>query len=388
MEESSDRERSNSDIYKRVEELEEERTKLEVYNIQLQKKYTELLRELQRVRQPPLMVGYVLELLPDRRVLIKHTNGNQFVVPALSSIYERLEPGMRVALSQQNLTIVDVLPSEVDERVKAFEVIEKPGITFKDVGGLEKQIEELRDVVELPLKNPERFKEVGIEPPKGVLLHGPPGTGKTLLAKAVATESNATFIHVVGSELVQKFIGEGAKLVKELFKLAREKAPSIIFIDEIDAIGGKRIDITTGGDREVQRTLIQLLSELDGFRPLEGVAVMAATNRIDILDPALLRPGRFDRIIHVPLPDTESRRKIFSVHLSKVKHEKDIDTLLLAKISEGFSGADIKNVVTEAGINAIKEGRSIIRETDLIKAINDYKEKRAGHINPSLFHIR
>ena len=372
------------DLKKRMEELELERTRLEAQAYHLQKKYVEVLRELQRLKQPPLMVGYVLELLSDRRALIKHTNGNQFVVPVSSEIYPALKPGMRVALSQQTLAVIDILPDEKDERALAFEVIERPKVRYKDVGGLDRQIQELRDIVELPLKEPDLFREIGIEPPKGVLLYGPPGTGKTLLAKAVAGESNATFIHVVGSELVQKFIGEGAKLVREMFKLAREKAPSIIFIDEIDAIGGKRLDTTSGGDREVQRTLIQLLAELDGFKPLEGVAVIAATNRPDILDPALLRPGRFDRTIYIPMPDEEARKQIFAVHLRKVKTRK-VKLDELAKLTPGFSGADIRAVVVEAGIRAVKEGRKFITMDDLLWAINKLKKE---DISPDRVHFR
>ncbi len=367
-----------ADLEKKLHQLEVERVRLETHAYNLQKQYTRLLREFQRLKQPPLIVGTVLEVLPDGMVIVRHPNGNEFVVPALSNLLPQLKPGTRVGMSQQNLAIVSILPDYKDVRAKAFEVLERPKVRYSDIGGLERQIQELRDVVELPLKNPDLFKELGIEPPKGVLLYGPPGTGKTLLAKAVAGESNATFIHVVGSELVQKFIGEGAKLVRDVFKLAREKAPAIIFIDEIDAIAGKRIDSGTGGDREVHRTLIQLLAELDGFRPLEGVAVIGATNRIDIIDPALLRPGRFDRLIYVPLPDQRAREEIFKVHLSRVKTRGRISYSKLASLTPGFSGADIRAVVTEAGMRAAKEGRSYITMKDLIQAIERFRseEKR------------
>ncbi|NPA86719.1 MAG: proteasome-activating nucleotidase [Candidatus Diapherotrites archaeon] len=361
-------------MQRKVQELEIERTKLEAHAFQLQRKYAELLRELKRLKQPPLMVGFVVELLPNKMAIVRHTNGNQFVVPVVSHVYPKLRPGMKVALSQHNLAVLDILPEEKDLRARAFEVIEKPPVRYSDVGGLEKQIQELRDVVELPLKQPDLFREIGIEPPKGVLLYGPPGTGKTLLAKAVAGESEATFIHVVGSELVQKFIGEGAKLVREVFKLAREKAPSIIFIDEIDAIGGRRTDSESGGDREIQRTMIQLLAEMDGFKPLEGVVVIAATNRPDVLDPALLRPGRFDRLVYVPLPDAEARKEIFRVHLRRVK-SRDLDLDELAKLTSGFTGADIRAVVTEAGLRAVKEGRNYITMEDMLFAINRFRVK-------------
>ena len=356
------------DLQRRVQELEIERTKLETHAFHLERKYVELLNELKKLKQPPLMVGFVLEILPGGRALIKHTNGNQFVVSISPTVEKSIRPGMRVALSQQTLAILDILPEDKDERARAFEVIDRPPIRYSDVGGLSKQIRELRDVVELPLTQPEVFKEIGIEPPKGVLLYGPPGTGKTLLAKAVAGESKATFIHVVGSELVQKYIGEGAKLVRDVFKMAREKAPAIIFIDEIDAVAGRRTDTNSGADREVQRTLIQLLAEMDGFKPLEGVAIIGATNRIDILDPAILRPGRFDRLIYVPLHDKEARKDIFKVHLRKIRKGR-IDIEKLARLTAGFSGADIKAVITEAGLRAVNEGRKKIMMDDLLWAI-------------------
>ena len=217
---------------------------------------------------------------------------------------------------------------------------------------------------------------MGVDPPKGVLLYGPPGTGKTLLAKAVARESEATFIRVVASEFVNKFIGEGARLVREVFRLARQKAPSIIFIDEIDAIGAKRIDMGTSGDREVQRTLVQLLAEMDGFDPLDNVKVIAATNRLDLLDPALLRPGRFDRIIEIPLPDLQGRYEIFKIHTRRMKFEGDVDLWELARLTEGMSGAEIKMVVTEAGYSAIRRGSTRVSMEDFLRAID--KVRRRG----------
>jgi len=253
--------------------------------------------------------------------------------------------------------------------------IEVPDITYEDIGGLDDAIQKIREMVEIPLKYPKIFERLGIEAPKGVLLYGPPGTGKTLLAKAVASESNATFIYISASELVQKYIGEGAKLVKEIFELAREKAPSIIFIDEIDAIASNRQDFGTGGEREVQRTLNQLLVEMDGFNPLDNVKIIAATNRIDILDPAILRPGRFDKTIEIPLPNEKARKELFKYYLNKTRYDKNIDLDKLVKETEGLSGADIKQIVTEAGINAIKEKRAKITMKDLEKGLNKLKEK-------------
>ncbi len=369
-------------LQEELKALRSERARLEGHAILWQKKYIELKREFDRITQPPLIVGIVQEVLPDYKVIVKNSNGTVLVVPAMSNVYSRLRPGMRVALSQQTLAVVDILPDTKDTRAMAFQVTWKPNVTYADIGGLERQIEEIREVVELPLKDPDLFREVGIEPPKGVLLYGPPGTGKTLLAKAVANSTDATFIHVVGSELVRKFIGEGAKLVRDVFKLAREKAPAIIFIDELDAIGARRTEALTGGDREVQRTMMQLLAEMDGFRPLEGVVVIGATNRVDILDPALLRPGRFDRHIEVPLPDERGRYEILRIHTRRMKM-RGVDLRKIARMTEGASGADLKAIVTEAGMLAVRERRRYVTQKDFERAISKVlkkEEKRDGHI--------
>ena len=227
----------------------------------------------------------------------------------------------------------------------------------------------------MPLKKPELFERIGIEPPKGVLLYGPPGTGKTLLAKAVAHETEATFIRIIGSELVQKFIGEGARLVREIFNMAKEKAPTILFIDELDAIGSQRLKIATSGDREVQRTLMQLLSELDGFELRGDVKIIGATNRVDILDPALLRPGRFDRMIEFPIPDEESRKAIFKIHTRKLRVEETIDINRLVSLTEGATGADIKAIATEAGMFAIRKDADKIINKDFVEAIEKVMKK-------------
>ncbi|WP_292320444.1 CDC48 family AAA ATPase [Caldisphaera sp.] len=255
--------------------------------------------------------------------------------------------------------------------------VEIPEVHWEDIGGLDYQIREVKETVELPLLNPELFKKVGIEPPKGILLVGPPGTGKTLLAKAVAHNTNATFIRTVGSELVRKYIGEGARLVRELFDLSREKSPSILFIDEIDAIGSRRLDMSTSGDREVQRTLMQLLAEMDGFDPLGNVKIIAATNRPDILDEALIRPGRFDRIIEIPMPNQEAREKIFKIHTKKM-NLRDVDFKYLAETTQGMSGADIKAICTEAGMNAIRENRDYVIPKDFAKAIEKVSKSTKG----------
>jgi proteasome regulatory subunit len=253
------------------------------------------------------------------------------------------------------------------------EIIEKPEVTYEDIGGLEEQLREIREAVEEPMIKPELYIKVGIEPPKGVLLVGPPGVGKTLLAKAVAHKTNATFIRFVGSELVQKYIGEGARLVRELFALAKEKSPTIVFIDELDSIGAKRLEIATSGDREVQRTLMQLLAELDGFDPIGDVKLIAATNRPDILDEALLRPGRFDRIIKIPIPNSEARIEIFKIHIKKMNIAKDVDVEIIASKCENVTGADIKSICTEAGMFAIREGRNFVEMADFDKAVDKVK---------------
>jgi len=337
-------------------------------------------KEVEKLVSPPLIEAMVLEVLDGgERAVVKSTTGPNLIFKVSEKVkLSELRAGVRVALNNRGSTIVRVLPTSVDPVVRAMEVIERPKTTFHDIGGLKKQIRELYEVVVLPLIKPEIFKEIGIEPPKGVLLHGPPGTGKTLLAKAVARESNATFIRVVASEFVNKFIGEGARLVREVFRYARENAPAIIFIDEIDAIGSRRADLGTSGDREVQRTLLQLLAEMDGFEPLSNVKVIAATNRIDLLDPALLRPGRFDRIIEVPLPDKQGRLEILKVHTRKVKLAKNVDLDYIASITEGFSGADIKALVTEAGYHAIRKGRKRIYMEDLLYAVDKVKRRSTG----------
>ncbi|MEM0044639.1 MAG: proteasome-activating nucleotidase, partial [Desulfurococcaceae archaeon] len=353
----------------KVKYLEEERKKLLL-------KLEYYRSEIEKLLSPPLIEAYLEYLLTDNKAVVKSSSGPSLVVYVADTVDKsKLRPGARVALNQRGSVIVDVLPEYSDPYVQLMEVIEKPSVRYSDIGGLEEQIREIREVVELPLKHPELFEELGIEPPKGVLLYGPPGCGKTLLARAVAAESSAVFVSLVASELVQKYIGEGARIVRELFVLARRKAPAVIFIDEIDAIASKRLEIGTSGEREVQRTLMQLLAELDGFKPLDRVKVIAATNRIDILDPAILRPGRLDRIIEIPLPDRKGRIEIFKIHMRKLKVADSIDYELLAELSEGFSGAEIRLAITEAGYRALREGRRRVTLSDLISGIEKVKVK-------------
>jgi proteasome regulatory subunit len=355
----------------KVRKLEKDKVLIENEKMRLDREVKSLRGEIERFRSPPLVIATVTEVLDDGRVVVKSSTGPNFVIGYSRFLDEKsLEPGVRVALNQQTFSIVHVLPSEKDPIVTGMEVEEKPTVEYAQIGGLEEQVVEIKETVELPLKKPELFTNIGIEPPKGVLLYGPPGTGKTLLAKAVANETNATFIKIVASEFVKKYIGEGARLVRGVFELAKEKSPSIIFIDEIDAIAAKRLKSSTSGDREVQRTLMQLLAEMDGFEGRGDVGIVAATNRPDILDPALLRPGRFDRFIEVPIPNEDGRMEILKIHTRNMSLEEDVDVRLIASLSEGASGADLKAICTESGMFAIREERSTVTMNDFMDAID------------------
>jgi len=367
-----------SDIFEYVRHLEERVQQLEAEVEFLRRELNYYKSEIDKLMSAPLIEAVLLEVLEDGRAVVRSSTGPTLVVQVSGLIdISKLKPGIHVALNQRGSAIVEVLPIAEDYYVKAMEVDERPKLRFSDVGGLHEQIRELREVVEMPLKNPELFSRIGIEPPKGVLLYGPPGCGKTLLAKAVAGEVNATFIRLAASELAQKFVGEGARIVREVFKLARRKAPAIVFLDELDAIGAKRVDVGTSGEREIHRTLSQLLVEIDGFDPLDKVKVMAATNRIDIIDPALLRPGRFDRLIHVPAPDERGRYEIYRIHTSRMALADDVDLVRLAKVSEGLCGADIKAICTEAGYNAIRRGSSKVSMEDFLVALERYVTARS-----------
>ncbi len=344
---------------------------LEEENKILKDTITHLKNELNKFQKVPLLVSEVKEII-EKNVVIRLPNGNEFLVEVASNV-EKLKPGDTVLVEQKNLTIVKRIPISKKFNVEKFVIIEKPEIGWNEIGGLETQIEEIKEVIELPLKKPELFKKVGIHPPKGILLYGLPGTGKTILAKAVATSTNSTFIELVGSELVQKFIGEGAKLVKEVFQLAREKAPSIVFIDEIDALAAKRIDLGTSGEREVQRTFMQLLAEIDGFKHLGNVKIIGCTNRKDILDPAILRPGRLDRLIQVPLPNKQGLKEIFAIHTKEMSLDKDVDVDKVIELMQGFSGAEVRAGCTEAGYFAIRNNRTKVTPEDFIKAVSKVK---------------
>ena len=376
-------------LEKRLRNLETEKQLLDAERLRLEQELHSLRNEIDRLREPPLVSATVIDMLDETsKVIVKSSTGPSFVVnPSRKVKNENLAPGMRVALNQRTFAIMEILPTKLDPFVKGMEVIDAiPNISYEDVGGLNEQILEVRETVELPLLKPELFKRIGIDPPNGVLLFGPPGTGKTLVAKAVAHETNATFIRIIGSELVQKFIGEGARLVREIFNLAKQKAPAILFIDELDAIGSQRLKIATSGDREVQRTLMQLLSELDGFEERGDVKIIGATNRIDILDPALLRPGRFDRMIDFPIPDGEARTSIFKIHTRNLSIDGELNFKKLVELTEGATGADIKAICTEAGMFAIRKEAEVIIKDDFIEAINKVMNKmKAKAIESKLY---
>lgn len=363
-------EERNLELIEETRRVEGEKRFIEGELLRLQKELKRLKAEMERLKAPPLIIGQIKDILADGRVVVKSSTGPDFIVNISDYVpKDNLEVGARVALNKQTLAVMGILPPSLDPIVIGAEIIDKPDTTYKEIGGLEQQIIEIREAIEDPLLRPELYKKVGIEPPKGVLLVGPPGTGKTLLAKAVAHQTHATFIRFVGSELVQKYIGEGARLVRELFDLARLKAPSIVFIDELDSIGAKRLDMATSGDREVQRTLMQLLAELDGFNPLGDVKIIGATNRPDILDEALLRPGRFDRIIDIPIPSLEGRVEIFKIHIRRMNIDSTVETPELAQKAENVTGAEIKAICTEAGMFAIRDNRDTVTIGDFEKAI-------------------
>ena len=366
-----------------AQNLLQEKRSLQNEVTELKKKASGLDNELRILRSPPLIIGHIQDILDEERAIVRSTNGTVFQVginPRLTT--DKLKPGTRVALNQDNLSVIELLSDAWDPMVSGAEMVEKPIVTYKDLGGLDEQVLQVREAIELPLEKPELFTKVGVSPPKGVLLVGPPGCGKTMLAKAVANQTQASFIRMVGSELAQKYIGEGGRLVRELFSLAKEKSPAIIFLDEIDAIGAKRLDSATSGDREVQRTLMQLLAELDGFDALENVKIIAATNRPDILDDALLRPGRFDRIIEIPLPDEGGRKKILGIHFEKMSTSR-LNLGKLVDLTEGFSGAELNATTVESGMIAIRENRTKITQKDAIMAIERIKKKRESGGNTS-----
>ncbi|WP_144797876.1 proteasome-activating nucleotidase Pan2 [Halorubrum depositum] len=353
--------------YRRIlqvnEELEQRLDDAQGRRGELKADVDELKRENEVLKTSSLYIASVEEITDDGVVIKQHGNNQEVLTQAATRLDEDLRPGDRVAIND-SFAVQQVLDDETDSRAQAMEVTESPDVEYDDIGGIDEQIREVREAVEDPLENPGQFEAVGVEPPSGVLLHGPPGTGKTMLAKAVANESDATFIKMAGSELVRKFIGEGSRLVRDLFELAAEREPAVIFIDEIDAVASKRTDSKTSGDAEVQRTMMQLLSEMDGFDDRGEVRIMAATNRFDMLDEAILRPGRFDRLIEVPEPDAEGRARILEIHTQDMNVAEGTDVSEVAADLEGYSGADIASLATEAGMFAIRDGRTEVTQAD------------------------
>ena len=383
-------EAENEALTSSLEKLEQENkvisttlNRLEEESAVLRELFHNVNTELTNLKKPALLVAEIMTIMENNKAVIKLPNGNKFYC-YISKDVQGLQCGESVLVDQKSLNIMEKIEFNSNLEIEKFVIINKPKESWKEIGGLKEEVQEVKEVIELPLKKPKLFEKVGIQPPKGILLYGPPGTGKTLLAKAVAHSTDATFIEVVGSELVQKFIGEGAKLVKEIFELARKKAPSIVFIDEIDALAATRMDTGTSGEREVNRTFMQLLAEMDGFKHLDNVKIIGATNRIDILDPAIIRPGRLDRLIEVGLPDEEGRLEILKVHSKNMNLQK----VKLPEVSaqmEGFSGAEIRAVCTEAGFFAIREDREYVTPEDFLGAIEKIRFEDDDELEPGFF---
>ncbi|KAH9819970.1 ATP-dependent 26S proteasome regulatory subunit [Melampsora americana] len=343
----------------------------------LEKEYDRSEEDIKALQSVGQIIGEVLKALDEERFIVKASSGPRYVVGCRAAVpKDKLKNGVRVSLDMTTLTIMRILPREVDPMVYNMSTEDPGTASFAGIGGLSDQIRELREVIELPLMNPELFLRVGIKPPKGVLLYGPPGTGKTLLAKAVANTLSTNFLKVVSSAIVDKYIGESARLIREMFGYAKEHEPCIIFMDEIDAIGGRRFSEGTSADREIQRTLMELLNQMDGFDYLGKTKIIMATNRPDTLDPALMRPGRLDRKIEIPLPNEVARMEILKIHALPIQKHGEIDYEAIVKLAEGFNGADLRNVCTEAGMFAIRDDRDYIVQDDLNKAVRKIQESK------------
>jgi len=367
----------------------------------MKEKIKENQEKLKMNKQLPYLVAHIVELLeldPEteedgaavdldskrKQCVVVKTSTRQTVFLPVVGLVEAasLKPGDLVGVNKDSYLILDKLPPDYDARVKAMELDEKPAETYTDIGGCSDQIREMQEAVVLPITHKEVFEALGIQPPKGVLLYGPPGTGKTLLARACAHETNATFLKLAAPQLVQMFIGDGAKIVRDAFALAKEKKPTIIFIDEIDAVGTKRFDSDTNGDREVQRTMLELLNQLDGFSSTADIKVIAATNRVDILDPALLRSGRIDRKIEFPLPNEQGRQQILEIHARKMNIDEDnVNFEELARCTVDFNGAQLKAVCVEAGMIALRRNATEIKHEDFMEGIAAVQSKKKQTLN-------
>jgi len=351
-----------------------------------EEKEKEDITKVDELRGTPMNVGTLEEIIDDNHAIVSSAVGPDYYVNIMSFVdKDQIEPGSTVLLHNKCLSIIGILADDIDPMVNVMKVDKAPLESYADVGGLAKQIQEVKEAVELPMTHPELYEDIGVKPPKGVIFYGPPGTGKTLLAKAVANETSATFLRIVGSELIQKYLGDGPKLVRELFRVADENSPSIVFIDEIDAVGTKRYDSTSGGEREIQRTMLELLNQLDGFDSRGEVKVIMATNRIESLDPALLRPGRIDRKIEFPHPDITTKRNIFRIHTSKMTLSADVNLDEFISAKDEISGADIKAICTEAGLLALRERRMKVTQKDFEKAKETALYKKKGNVPQQLY---
>jgi len=355
-------------------EIQEEYIKDEIHN--LKREHVRAKEEVKRIQSVPLVIGQFLEIIDNNHGIVSSTAGSNYYVRVLSTINrEQLKPSSSVALHRHSNAVVDVLPPEADSSIALMSATERPDVSYSDIGGCDVQKQEMREAVELPLTHFELYRQIGIDPPRGVLLYGPPGTGKTMLAKAVAHHTTASFIRVVGSEFVQKYLGEGPRMVRDVFRLARENSPSIIFIDEVDAIATKRFDAQTGADREVQRILMELLTQMDGFDQTVNVKVIMCTNRADTLDPALLRPGRLDRKIEFPQPGRREKRLIFQVLTAKMNLSDDVDLEDYVSRPDKVSGAEISSIVQEAGMQAVRNNRYMVLPKDFDKGYKANTQK-------------
>lgn len=360
------------DLYIKYKTLERQLEFLDIQETYVKDEMKSLKRELlhaqeevKRIQSVPLVIGQFLEMVDASTGIVGSTTGSNYYVRILSTLNrELLKPSSSVALHRHSNALVDILPPEADSTISMMGADEKPDVSYSDIGGLDIQKQEIREAVELPLTHAGLYEQIGIDPPRGVLLYGSPGTGKTMLAKAVANHTTASFIRVVGSEFVQKYLGEGPRMVRDVFRLARENAPAIIFIDEIDAIATKRFDAQTGADREVQRILMELLNQMDGFDQHSNVKVIMCTNRADTLDPALLRPGRLDRKIEFPQPDRRQKRLIFQVITSKMNLAENVDLEEFVSRPDKISGAEIAAICQEAGMQAVRKNRYVVLQSD------------------------
>lgn len=366
---------SGTDMYAKMKTLQRQLEFLDIQEEYIKDEMQNLKRELvrakeevKRVQSVPLVIGQFLEIIDQNHGIVSSTTGSNYYVRILSTINrELLKPGASVVLHRHSNAVVDVLPPEADSSISMMAAHERPDVSYSDIGGCDVQKQEIREAVELPLTHHDLYKQIGIDPPRGVLLYGPPGTGKTMLAKAVAHHTTASFIRVVGSEFVQKYLGEGPRMVRDVFRLARENAPAIIFIDEVDAIATKRFDAQTGADREVQRILMELLTQMDGFDQSVNVKVIMNTNRADTLDPALLRPGRLDRKIEFPQPGRREKRLIFQVLTASMNLSEEVDLEDYVSRPDKVSGAEIACIVQEAGMQAVRANRYVVMPQDFEK---------------------